>query len=222
MRMNVNLESSWKSVLAAEFGKPYFPQLTKYVKNAYVSGVIYPAPKNIFNAFALCPFENLKVVILGQDPYHGINQAHGLSFSVPNGMKIPPSLQNIYKEIKSDLGTEIPLDGNLERWANQGVLLLNATLTVEQGKPGSHQGVGWEQFTDAVITSVSNHKEHVVFLLWGNFARSKATLIDPQKHLILQAPHPSPFSAHTGFFGCKHFSTANYYLAKKGISEIIW
>ena len=221
-RMEVAIESSWKQMLADEFEQPYFKDLAKTVRHSYLSQTIFPAPKNIFNAFTLCPFNQVKVVILGQDPYHGIGQAHGLSFSVPEGIKTPPSLQNIYKEIKADLGIEIPESGNLERWATEGVLLLNATLTVEAGKAGSHQGLGWEQFTDAVIKKISHEKEHIVFLLWGNFARSKAALIDTEKHLVLEAPHPSPFSAHSGFFGCKHFSKANNYLTEHEEAPINW
>jgi uracil-DNA glycosylase len=220
--MDVKIETSWKTALAEEFEKPYFADLSKVVKEAYLSRVVFPAPRDVFNAFTLCPFDQVKVVILGQDPYHGVGQAHGLSFSVPDGVKTPPSLQNIYKEIKSDIGTEVSTSGNLERLAKQGVLLLNATLTVEQSKPASHQGLGWETFTDAVIKTISDQKEHVVFLLWGNFARSKATLIDQSKNLVLEAPHPSPFSAHSGFFGSKHFSKANAYLLKHRLQEIIW
>lgn len=220
--MDVKIEPTWKAALEAEFAKPYFGHLTEAVKAAYLERTVYPAPKNIFNAFTLCPFDQVKVVILGQDPYHGPGQAHGLSFSVLDGVKTPPSLQNIYKEIKTDVGTEVPASDNLERWAKQGVLLLNATLTVEQSKPGSHQGLGWEQFTDAVIKTISDQREKVVFLLWGNFARSKAALIDTEKHLVLEAPHPSPFSAHSGFFGCRHFSQANTYLEQHGIQPIKW
>lgn len=220
--MDVKIEPSWKAALKAEFVKPYFSNLSTVVKEAYLSKVVYPAPKNVFNAFALCPFDQVKVVILGQDPYHGPDQAHGLSFSVPEGVPTPPSLQNIYKEIKADLGIEVPASGNLERWAKQGVLLLNATLTVPAGEAGGHQGLGWEQFTDAVIKTISDQKEHVVFLLWGSFARSKGALIDSHKHLILEAPHPSPLSAHRGFLGCKHFSKANQYLAAQRSGVIKW
>lgn len=216
------MEPSWKNVLQEEFKKPYFVELSEAVKEAYLGGVVYPAPHNIFKAFTLCPFDQVTVVILGQDPYHGVDQAHGLAFSVPDEVKTPPSLRNIYKEIQTDLGTAMPTSGNLEHWATQGVLLLNTTLTVEEAKPGSHQGLGWETFTDAVIKTISDQKDHVVFLLWGNFARSKAALIDPSKHLILQAPHPSPLSAHSGFFGCRHFSQTNLYLKKHGDREIIW
>lgn len=220
--MNVSIEATWKSALGEEFEKPYFQSLSADVREAYLSGPVFPPPALVFNAFNMCPLTELKVVILGQDPYHGEGQAHGLSFSVPDGIKTPPSLKNIYKEIESDLGKKIPESGNLERWATQGVLLLNATLTVLPGKPGSHQGKGWEQFTDAVINTISNQKEHVVFLLWGNFARSKAALIDTEKHLVLEAPHPSPFSAHSGFFGCKHFSKTNTYLESHNNSPIDW
>ena len=220
--MDVKVEPSWKAALQSEFEKPYFAELTAKVKEAYLEKTVYPAPKNIFNALELCPLDAVKVVILGQDPYHGPGQAHGLSFSVPDDIKTPPSLQNIYKEIKSDIGTDIPESGNLERWAKQGVLLLNATLTVEKSQAGSHQGWGWETFTDAIIKTVSDQKEHVVFLLWGKHAQAKEDLIDGSKHLILKAPHPSPFSAHTGFFGCKHFSQTNEYLKKNGLEEIEW
>ncbi len=220
--MEVSLESSWKTALAPELKKPYFVALTQKVQSSYLSGSVFPPPKQIFYALTLCPFESVRVVILGQDPYHGPGQAHGLSFSVPDGIKIPPSLRNIYKEIKSDVGSEIATSGNLEHWAKQGVLLLNATLTVKDSKPGSHQGLGWEQFTDAIIKKISDEKEHVVFLLWGNFARTKKSLIDSSKHLIVEAPHPSPFSAHTGFLGCKHFSKTNEYLQKHGLPEIDW
>lgn len=216
------LEPAWKSILDVECEKAYFTSLEKEIRQAYRDGPVFPPQPLIFHAFNLCPLSNVKVVILGQDPYHGEGQAHGLSFSVQDGVKIPPSLKNIYKEIHSDLGVEIPESGNLERWATQGVLLLNATLTVLPGKPGSHQGKGWEEFTDAVIKTVSDEKEHVVFLLWGNFARSKAPLIDSSKHLVLEAPHPSPFSAHTGFFGCKHFSQTNTYLQTHNLPTIVW
>lgn len=220
--MNVKIEASWEKVLQDEFTQAYFKELTEKVREAYLAGPVYPPPKQVFNAFALCPFDQVKVVILGQDPYHGPGQAHGLSFSVPDGMQTPPSLQNIYKEIKADLGTDVPPSGNLERWAKQGALLLNASLTVLPGQAGSHQGLGWEKFTDAVIKTISDNKEHVVFMLWGNYARSKAELIDWDKHLILEAPHPSPLSAHRGFFGSKHFSQANTYLTEHGLEPIQW
>lgn len=220
--MEIKIEESWKKVLKNEFEKDYFLNLTKKVREFYLSKTIYPAPAHIFNAFALCPFNEVKVVILGQDPYHGAGQAHGLCFSVQDGVRTPPSLQNIYKEIKDDIGTDIPLSGNLEHWAKQGVLLLNATLTVEVNQAGSHQGLGWETFTDAVIHKISEEKEQVVFLLWGKYAQNKSSLIDDSKHLILKAPHPSPFSAHTGFLGCKHFSKTNEYLKKHDLKKIDW
>ncbi len=223
MQMNVQMEPSWKNVLTEEFTSEYFIELRRKVSEAYLGKIpVYPAPKLVFNAFTLCPFDAVKVVILGQDPYHGAGQAHGLCFSVQDGVKIPPSLQNIYKEIKDDLGIEIPNSGNLERWARQGVLLLNATLTVEAGRPASHQGLGWEEFTDAVIQKISDEKEHVVFLLWGKYAQDKGAHIDISKHLVLKAPHPSPFSVHTGFFGCKHFSQTNEYLKQYKQKPIVW
>jgi uracil-DNA glycosylase len=220
--MNVQIEPSWKKVLQEEFEKDYFKRLSETVRKAYLSDSVFPPPKLVFNAFEHCTFDAVKVVILGQDPYHNPRQAHGLSFSVPNGVKPPPSLQNIYKEIATDIGTDIPQSGNLERWAEQGVLLLNATLTVEQNKPGSHQELGWEIFTDAVIKKISEEKEHVVFLLWGKYAQDKGKSIDTHKHLVLTAAHPSPFSAHNGFFGCKHFSKTNAYLSEHGIEPIVW
>lgn len=220
--MEAHIESTWRKILKDEFEKEYFKDLTTNVHEAYLINPIYPPSQYLFSAFNLCPFSKVKVVILGQDPYHGPNQAHGLSFSVPEGIKIPPSLRNIYKEIESDTGKPIPGSGDLERWAKQGVLLLNATLTVQSGKAGSHQKLGWKQFTDAVIKKVSDEQEHVVFLLWGNFARAKRDLIDSKKHLILEAPHPSPLSAYNGFFGCKHFSKSNEYLNKHGQVEISW
>ena len=220
--MNVTLEPLWKKALESEFQKPYFTELTTKVRDAYLNGTVFPPPKLIFNALELCPFDSVRVVIIGQDPYHGVGQAHGLSFSVPEGMRVPPSLKNMYKEIASDLGKTIPVSGNLEHWAVQGVLLLNATLTVENSKPGSHQGWGWEQFTDAIIKTISDQKEHVVFLLWGNYARAKKSLIDTERHLILGAPHPSPFSAYTGFFGSKHFSQTNAYLEQHKMEPIDW
>lgn len=221
--MQVHIEESWKRALKDEFESPYFVELSRIVREAYLGDTpIYPPPKMVFNAFALCRFDHVKVVILGQDPYHGAGQAHGLCFSVQDGMRIPPSLQNIYKEIKDDLKIEVPETGNLERWAKQGILLLNATLTVEEGKAGSHQGLGWEQFTDAVIKKVSDEKEHVVFLLWGKYAQDKGAHIDTSKHLVLKAPHPSPLSAYTGFLGCKHFSKTNEYLSLHNKTSIKW
>lgn len=220
--MDVTIEPTWKNALAHTFEEPYFVALTDFVRSAYRTGPVFPSAKLIFNAFNQCPLDTVQVVILGQDPYHGPGQAHGLSFSVPDGVAIPPSLRNIYKEIATDIGTVPPASGNLERWASQGVLLLNATLTVLPGQAGSHQKKGWEQFTDTVIATVSKEREHVVFLLWGNFARSKKELIDTAKHLVLEAAHPSPLSAHNGFFGCKHFSQTNTYLTSHGYTPIQW
>lgn len=217
----IRLEQSWKTRLAPEFEKPYFQELSTFVKNEYAKNATYPHPKNIFKALDLCPFEDVSVVILGQDPYHGARQANGLCFAVPEEVPIPPSLSNIFKEIENDLG--IPADRNpdLSRWARQGVLLLNATLTVRAGTPGSHQGKGWEKFTDAIVRLLSEEREHLVFMLWGNYARQKGSVIDRNKHCVLEAAHPSPFSA-SGFFGCKHFSKANAYLVTHGKSPIKW
>ncbi len=220
--MQVKLEPSWQITLASEFSQDYFKALTNHVKEAYLKEAVFPPPKLVFHAFTLCPFDQVKVVILGQDPYHGPGQAHGLSFSVPENVAIPPSLRNIYKEINADIGSPIPTTGNLKHWATQGVLLLNATLTVLPNTPGSHQNLGWETFTDAVIKKISEEKEHVVFLLWGKYAQAKAELIDTKKHLVLAAPHPSPFSAHTGFLGCRHFSKTNAYLKANHLEEIKW
>ena len=220
--MDVKIDSSWKSRLANEFNAPYFEQLTNFVRDAYTHHQIFPPAKLIFNAFDLCPFDKVKVVIIGQDPYHGLGQAHGLSFSVNEGIALPPSLKNIYQEIRSDLGIQPLSHGNLERWAKQGVLLLNATLTVQADLAGSHQKKGWETFTDSTIKAVAEEKEHVVFLLWGNYAQQKAPYIDRTKHLVLTAVHPSPLSAHRGFFGCKHFSQANQYLKEHGLEPINW
>lgn len=218
----VLLEKSWKAALQEEFSKPYWKELTKRVRHAYLTQTIYPPPKQLFTAFDLCPLPTVKVIIIGQDPYHGPRQAHGLSFSVQDTSTPPPSLVNIYKEIQADLGIPIPASGNLERWAEQGVLLLNSSLTVEQGKPASHRGLGWEQFTDRVIEIVSTNKEYVAFLLWGSHAQSKRSLIDETKHLVLAAPHPSPLSAHRGFFGCRHFSQVNAFLTKYKRTPIQW
>lgn len=220
--MNIHLEESWKNALAAEINAAYFAELMQFVHAAYKTSVVFPPLPEIFTAFTLCPIDQVRVVILGQDPYHGPGQAQGLSFSVRENVRIPPSLKNIYKEIASDLGTPPPPSGNLERWATAGVLLLNATLTVEAGKPGSHHGRGWEQFTDAVIRTLSKEREHLVFLLWGNYAKQKGAHINRTKHLVLEAAHPSPFSAHSGFFGCKHFSATNTYLEKHGQPPIPW
>ena len=220
--MDVRLERFWKESLLEEFQKEYFANLVGFVKGEYYSQSVYPPGPLIFNAFEHCSLENLKVVILGQDPYHGPGQANGLCFSVNEGVKMPPSLVNIFKEIKSDLGKEFPSSGNLERWADQGVLLLNATLTVRASSPGSHQNKGWEEFTDAVIKKVSTEKDGVVFLLWGAYAQRKGEIIDESKHFVLKSAHPSPFSADRGFFGCKHFSKTNSYLKEAGINEIDW
>ena len=220
--MDVKIDSSWKLRLANEFNAPYFEQLTNFVRDAYTHHQIFPPAKLIFNAFDLCPFDKVKVVIIGQDPYHGLGQAHGLSFSVNDDIPLPPSLKNIYQEIRSDLGIQPLSHGNLERWAKQGVLLLNATLTVQADLAGSHQKKGWETFTDSAIKAVANEKEHVVFLLWGNYAQQKAQYIDRTKHLVLRAVHPSPLSAHRGFFGCKHFSQTNQYLKEHGLEPINW
>jgi len=218
----VQLEESWQAVLAGEFDTEYWEKLTQFVRSEYKSATVYPPPQFVFNAFDSCPFDRVKVVILGQDPYHGKGQAHGLSFSVREGVRIPPSLQNIYKELHEDVGKEIPLTGDLSHWAQQGVLLLNATLTVRAGVAGSHQNKGWEQFTDAAIKALSDKRKHLVFLLWGNYARAKKELIDTSKHLVLEAPHPSPFSATSGFFGCKHFSKANVFLQEHNQQAISW
>jgi len=220
--MDVKIEESWKKQLQEEFEKPYFKQLTEFVRSEYSTQTVYPPAKLIFNAFDQCPFENVKVVILGQDPYHGPGQAHGLCFSVNDGVEFPPSLRNIFKEIQSDTGVPIPTSGNLERWARQGVLLLNATLTVRAHLAGSHQKKGWEQFTDAVIHLVADRLENVVFILWGNYAISKGEFINQQKHLVLKSVHPSPLSASRGFFGNKQFSRTNNYLAQNGKNPIQW
>lgn len=216
------IEPSWKSVLIDEFNKPYFVALKDFLVEEKKKYVVYPAGANIFNAFACTPFDQVKVVIIGQDPYHGPGQAHGLSFSVPEGIQKPPSLVNIFKELHDDIGKPIPESGNLEAWAKQGVLLLNATLTVRANQAGSHQKHGWEQFTDSVISTLSKQKTGLVFLLWGRFAQDKATLIDASKHFILKAAHPSPLSAYNGFFGCKHFSKANEILLSQGKTPIAW
>ena len=220
--MDVKIDASWKSVLQDEFEKPYFAQLTNFVRDEYKTKKIFPPGNMIFSAFDHCPFDKVKVVIIGQDPYHNDGQAHGLCFSVNTGVDFPPSLINIFKEIERDLGKPTPTSGNLERWAEQGVLLLNATLTVQAHSAGSHQGHGWETFTDAVIRKVAEEKEHVVFMLWGNYAQQKGAVVDGQKHLVLKSVHPSPLSAYRGFIGCGHFSAANNYLIEKGLSPIHW
>lgn len=217
-----HIEEGWKKVLRDEFQSPWFGELKEFLVLETSSQTIYPPGKLIFNAFEHTPFDNVKVVILGQDPYHGAGQAHGLCFSVPPGIKPPPSLVNIFKELQSDLEIPIPAHGNLESWADQGVLLLNATLTVRAKEAGSHQNRGWESFTNAVIEKISREKSNVVFLLWGRYAQAKETLVDADKHLVLKAAHPSPFSAYNGYFGCKHFSLANNYLEQKGIEPVNW
>jgi uracil-DNA glycosylase len=220
--MDVNINETWKKKISEEFTKPYFEKLITFVKVQYSTETIYPPGKLIFNAFDKCPFDDVKVVIIGQDPYHGPGQANGLCFSVNDGVPFPPSLKNIFKEIHSDLGKSIPASGNLERWASQGVFLLNATLTVKKDAPGSHQNKGWEEFTDAIIRKVNEEKENVVFILWGAYAQKKGAIIDERKHLVLKSAHPSPFSVERGFYGNKHFSKANDYLKSKGLKEIDW
>lgn len=220
--MNVRIEDSWRRVLQCEFDKPYFELLTMFVRQQYATRQCFPPARLIFNAFDSCPFDQVRVVIIGQDPYHDVGQAHGLCFSVNDGVAIPPSLLNIYKEIARDLGKPVPSSGNLQRWAAQGVLLLNATLTVEAHHPGSHQGKGWEELTDAAIQALSTQKEHLVFMLWGSYAQRKGQFIDRKKHLVLESSHPSPLSVYRGFEGCGHFSKANTYLAKHGIPPIDW
>lgn len=222
MALDVKIEQSWKALLQEEFDKPYFAELTDFVRAEYKSYRIYPPGSQIFNAFNLCPFGKVKVVIIGQDPYHGPGQAHGLCFSVNDGVPFPPSLRNIFKEINADTGAPIPQSGNLTRWATQGVLLLNATLTVREHSAGSHQRRGWETFTDAVIRIISEQKSNVVFILWGAYAQSKSALIDSSRHLVLRSVHPSPLSAHAGFFGNHHFSLANDYLVRNGLTSIDW
>ena len=220
--MDVRIENSWKQRLLTEFEEPYFAELVGFVKNEYATNRIFPPAKLIFNAFEQCPFDNVKVVILGQDPYHEPGQAHGLCFSVNDGVMFPPSLNNIFKEIQDDLGIPVPPSGNLERWAKQGVLLLNATLTVRAHQAGSHQNKGWERFTDTVVRLLSEEKENLVFLLWGSYAQRKGEVIDAFKHKILKSAHPSPLSVFRGFFGCRHFSQTNQYLQEKGLTPIEW
>lgn len=220
--MDVKIDESWKKRLQMEFEKPYFSELTNFVRKEYQNKNIFPPAKLIFNAFDSCPFDDVKVVIIGQDPYHGIGQAHGLCFSVNDGVETPPSLVNIYKEINRSLEKPIPTNGNLTRWAKQGVLLLNATLTVEAHKAASHQGRGWEQFTDAAIHTLAQEKNNLVFLLWGTYAQKKGDFIDTNKHLVLKSVHPSPLSAYRGFIGNNHFILTNQYLIKHGRSEINW
>ncbi len=222
MSSDVKIEASWKKALATEFDKPYFRNLTKFVRDEYKKTTVYPPPKEIFAAFDHCPLDEVKVVIIGQDPYHNPNQANGLCFSVHDKVPVPPSLQNIFKEIHSDLGLPIPSTGNLEHWADQGILLLNATLTVRANQAGSHQNHGWEAFTDAVIKYLSENTTGLIFLLWGNYAKQKGAIIDRTKHHVLTAAHPSPFSASNGFFGCKHFSQTNVLLKSLGKEPVEW
>jgi uracil-DNA glycosylase len=220
--MSIQIEPTWKQSLQPEFAKDYFQALRDFVRQEYQTKKVFPPPKQIFRAFDLCPVDQVKVVILGQDPYHGPGQANGLAFSVKDPVPHPPSLQNIFKELQHDLGKPIPQTGSLDHWASQGVLLLNATLTVRAGQAGSHQGKGWEEFTDAAIRYLATEKQNLVFMLWGSYAQKKGAFIDDQKHLVLKAPHPSPLSAHRGFFGCSHFSTANTYLLLNGQEPIGW
>ena len=220
--MRVTIEESWRERLQTEFDAPYFEQLTTFVRQEYAAHTVYPPGGKIFNAFNLCPFDRVKVVIIGQDPYHEPGQAQGLCFSVPDGIQLPPSLVNIYKEIHDDLGVPLATSGDLSRWARQGVLLLNATLTVRAHQAGSHQRRGWEQFTDAVIRILSAQRSGLVFILWGSYAQSKAQLIDTSRHLVLRSAHPSPLSAYRGFFGNHHFSLTNHYLQQQGLTPIEW
>ena len=220
--MQVRIDESWREVLQTEFDKPYFELLTDFVRHAYRTTQCFPPAGQIFRAFDLCPFDKVRVVIIGQDPYHDVNQAHGLCFSVQDGIPAPPSLVNIYKELNRDLGKPIPTSGNLTHWAEQGVLLLNATLTVEAHKAGSHQGKGWEELTDAAIQALNHKREKIVFMLWGSYAQRKGKYIDRRKHLVLEAVHPSPLSAYRGFIGCGHFSQANNYLMQHGLTPIAW
>lgn len=218
----VRIASDWKEILGEEFTKPYFEELVEFVRSEYAAGVVYPAGANIFRAFDKCPFDKLKVVIIGQDPYHGPGQANGLCFSVGEGVPFPPSLHNILREVSADTGASMPTSGELERWAEQGVLLLNAVLTVRAHQAASHAGHGWETFTDAVVRAIAERKEGIVYMLWGSYAQRKGAIADPQKNLVLRAVHPSPLSAYRGFFGCRHFSQANDYLRSVGREAIVW
>ena len=220
--VDVRIAEDWKAILADEFSKPYFEQLTEFVRAEYAAGEVFPKGKNIFRAFDKCPFDKLKVVIIGQDPYHGVGQANGLCFSVADGVPFPPSLQNIFKEVASDTGAPIPATGELDRWAEQGVLLLNAVLTVRAHQPASHAGRGWEQFTDAVVRAIAERKSGVVYMLWGSYAQKNGAIANPANNLILKSVHPSPLSSYRGFFVCRHFSQANAYLRSIGKSEIVW
>ena len=220
--MDVRIAEDWKEILKDEFSKPYFEELVSFVKQEYASGEVFPAGRNIFRAFDKCPFDKLKVVIIGQDPYHGEGQANGLCFSVSEGVPFPPSLKNIFKEVSDDIGTPIPHSGELDRWAEQGVLMLNAVLTVRAHNAASHAGRGWERFTDAVVRAIAERKEGVVYMLWGSYAQRKGAIANPQRNLILHSVHPSPLSSYRGFFGCKHFSKANDYLQSIGKEPIVW
>lgn len=220
--MDVRIAEDWKEILREEFSKPYFEELVSFVKQEYASGEVFPAGRNIFRAFDKCPFDKLKVVIIGQDPYHGDGQANGLCFSVNEGVPFPPSLKNIFKEVSDDIGTPVPRSGELDRWAEQGVLMLNAVLTVRAHNAASHAGHGWERFTDAVVKAIAERKQGVVYMLWGSYAQRKGAIADPKQNLILHAVHPSPLSAYRGFFGCKHFSQANNYLISIGKEPIEW
>ena len=220
--MDVRIAQDWKEILSEEFSKPYFTELVEFVRAEYAAGEVFPKGRDIFRAFDKCPFDKLKVVIIGQDPYHGVGQANGLCFSVGEGVPFPPSLQNIFKEVNADTGAPIPTSGNLDRWAEQGVLLLNAVLTVRAHQAASHAGRGWEQFTDAVVRAIATRKQGVVYMLWGSYAQRKGAIADPNKNLILKSVHPSPLSSYRGFFGCRHFSKANDYLASVGREQIVW
>lgn len=220
--MDVKIAADWKALLQPEFDKPYFDQLTRFVRTEYATQKIFPAGRNIFRAFDKCPFDRLKVVIIGQDPYHGDGQANGLCFSVNDGVAFPPSLQNIFQEIRDDVGIPVPESGNLDRWAEQGVLLLNSVLTVRAHQAASHAGHGWEQFTDAVVRLIAERKQGIVYMLWGNYAQRKGQIADPTRNLILRSVHPSPLSVYRGFFGCRHFSQANAYLQSLGKTPIMW
>lgn len=220
--MNVKIAEDWKALLADEFEKPYFAELVGFVREEYGSRQIFPRGGNIFRAFDKCPFDKLKVVIIGQDPYHGEGQANGLCFSVNDGVQFPPSLRNIFQEVESDTGAPVPISGNLDRWAEQGVLLLNSVLTVRAHEAASHAGRGWEQFTDAVVREIAARREGVVYMLWGSYAQRKGAIADPARNCILKAVHPSPLSAYRGFFGCRHFSQANDYLVAHGKEPIVW
>ena len=220
--MDVRIAQDWKEILCEEFSKPYFIELVEFVRAEYAAGEVFPKGRDIFRAFDKCPFDKLKVVIIGQDPYHGVGQANGLCFSVGEGVPFPPSLQNIFKEVNTDTGAPIPTSGNLDRWAEQGVLLLNAVLTVRAHQAASHAGRGWEQFTDAVVRAIATRKQGVVYMLWGSYAQRKGAIADPNNNLILKSVHPSPLSSYRGFFGCRHFSKANEYLASVGREQIVW